>query len=180
MRLQDKLLNDEICSRARTSQTPARLFSDKVQAVLHRYELKQLTSAEVVERLVEIAKRLRDARRRHEQLGLSREEAAFYQALAGGVEDAEANSALAKIAHELFVSLRTDLTVDGRTAPPQKPRSAPRSNGCSASTSTVLGPHRGATSGYDGVDFAAQLVLDQAKALYGYWPDVEVGDRLFA
>ena len=35
-------------------------------------------------------------------------------------------------------------------------------------------------SGYDGVDFAAQLVLDQAKALCPYWPDVEVGDRLFA
>jgi type I restriction enzyme, R subunit len=58
------------------------VFSEEVQAVLHRYELKQLTSAEVVERLVEIAKRLRDARRRHEELGLSREEAAFYDALA--------------------------------------------------------------------------------------------------
>ena len=30
-----------------------------------------------------------------------------------------------------------------------------------------------------GFDYAAQLVLDQAKALYRYWPDVEVGDRLF-
>lgn len=47
------------------------MFSEEVQAVLHRYELKHLTSAEVVERLVEIAKRLRDARRRHEELGLS-------------------------------------------------------------------------------------------------------------
>jgi hypothetical protein len=31
-----------------------------------------------------------------------------------------------------------------------------------------------------GFDFAAQHVLDQAKALYRYWPDVEIGDRLFA
>ena len=143
MRLLDKLLNDEIRSRACTSQTQARVFRDEVQAVLQRYELKQLTSAEVAERLVEIAKRLRDARRRHEQLGLGREEAAFYHALAGGVEGTKANSALAKIAHELVASLRTDLTVDGRTAPPQKRRSARGSNGCSASTSTVLGPHRG-------------------------------------
>ena len=51
MRLLEKLLNDEIRSRARTSQTQARVFSDEVQAVLHRYELKRLTSAEVVERL---------------------------------------------------------------------------------------------------------------------------------
>ena len=84
------------------------MFSEEVQAVLHRYELKQLTSAEVVE----IAKRLRDARRRHEELGLSREEAAFYDALAGGVEDVKADPALAKIAHELVESIRTDLTFD--------------------------------------------------------------------
>jgi type I restriction enzyme, R subunit len=69
--LLDKLLNDEIRSRARTSQREAMVF-EELQAVL-RCELKQLTSAEVVERLVEIATRLRDARRQHEQLGLSRE-----------------------------------------------------------------------------------------------------------
>lgn len=88
------------------------MFSEEVQAVLHRYELKQLTSAEVVERLVEIAKRLRDARRRREQLGLSQEKAAFYDALAGGVQDVKADPALARIAHELAESIRTDLTVD--------------------------------------------------------------------
>jgi type I site-specific restriction-modification system R (restriction) subunit len=80
LRLLEKLLNDEIRSRSRTSQAQAKVFSEEVQAVLHRYELKQLTSAEVVERFVEIAKRLRDVRRRHEQLGLSWEEAAFYDA----------------------------------------------------------------------------------------------------
>ena len=48
MRLLDKLLNGEIRSRAPTSQTQARVFSDEVQAVLHRYELKQLTRAEAV------------------------------------------------------------------------------------------------------------------------------------
>src|SRR5205085_1389103 len=75
-------------------------------------ELKQLTSAEVVERLVEIAKQLRGARRRHEELGLSEEEAAFYDALAGGVEDVKADPELAEIAHELVDSIRKDLTVD--------------------------------------------------------------------
>ncbi len=104
VRLLEKLLNDEIRSPARTSQTQAGVFSEEVEAVLHRYELRQLSSAEVVERLVEIAKRLRDGRRRHEQLGLSRAEAGFYNALAGGVEDVKANPALAKIAHELSIS----------------------------------------------------------------------------
>ena len=47
-------------------------------------ELKQLTSTEVVERLVESAKRLRDARRRHER-PVSAARKPFYDALAGGV-----------------------------------------------------------------------------------------------
>ena len=178
MRLLEKLLNDEIRSRARTSQTQAKVFSDEVQAVLQRYELKQLTSAEVVERLVEIAKRLRDARHRHEQLGLSREEAAFYDALAGGVEDVKADPALAKIAHELVDSIRTDLTVDwaDRAATEAKIR---------AKIKRLLRKHKyrppapAGRGGNHGVDYAAQLVLDQAKALYRYWPDVEAGERLF-
>ncbi len=61
---------------------------------------------------MEIAKQLRNARRRHEQLGLSEEEAAFYDALAGGIEDVKADPELAKIAHELVGGIRTDLTVD--------------------------------------------------------------------
>jgi Domain of unknown function (DUF3387) len=134
---------------------------EELQAVL-RCELKQLTSAEAVERLVEIAKRLRDARRRHEQLGLSREEAAFYNALAGGVEEVKADPALAKIAHELVESVRTDLTVDWAD------RAATKATIC-AKIKRLLRkhkyrprPHRGA-GGYDGVDFAAQFVLDKQK-----------------
>jgi type I restriction enzyme R subunit len=40
-------------------------------------------------------------------------------------------------------------------------------------------PKAGGGGDVRGFDSAAQLVLDQAKALYRYWPDVEVGDQLF-
>ena len=183
VRLLEKLLNDEIKSRTRSNQMQAKMFSEEVRAVLQRYELKQLTSAEVVERLVEIAKQLRNARRRHEQLGLSEEEAAFYDALAGGVEDVRAGPELAKIAHELVDGIRTDLTVDwaDREATEAKIR---------AKIKRLLRKHKyrppkprphGGGGGGDlrGFDYAAQLLLDQAKALYRYWPEVEVGDRLF-
>jgi len=179
IRLLEKLLNDEIKGRTRANQMQAKLFSDEVRAVLQRYELKQLTSAEVVERLVEIAKQLRGARRRHEQLGLSEEEAAFYDALAGGVEDLTADPELAEIARELVDGIRTDLTVDwaDRQATEAKVR---------ARIKRLLRKHKyeppapkpGGGGGLVGFDYAAQLVLDQAKALYRYWPDVE--DALFA
>ncbi len=40
-------------------------------------------------------------------------------------------------------------------------------------------PTNGGGGGLAGFDYAAQLVLDQAKSLYRYWPDVDVGDQLF-
>jgi type I restriction enzyme R subunit len=183
VRLLEKLLNDEIRGRMRSNRMQAKVFSEEVRSVLQRYELKQLTSAEVVERLVEIAKQLRDARRRHEQLGLTEEDAAFYDALAGGVEDLKADPELAKIAHELVEGIRTDLTVDwaDREATEARVR---------AKIKRLLRKHKyrppkprpsgGGGGDLRGFDYAAQLVLEQAKALYRYWPDVEVGDRLFA
>ena len=181
VRLLEKLLRDEIRARMGANQTQAKLFSEQLEAALRRYELQQLTSAEVVERLVEIAKELRDARQRHEQLGLSEEEAAFYDALAGGAEDVKADPKLAAIAHDLVDGIRTDLTVDwaDRQATEAKVR---------AKIKRLLRKHSyqpprpkgGGGARSNGFEYAAQLVLDQAKVLYRRWPEVEVGDRLIA
>ncbi len=179
VRLLEKLLRDEIKSRMRTNRIQAQQFGERVQEVLRRYELKQLTSAEVVKRLVEIAKELRDARHRHEQLGLSEEEAAFYDALAAGVEHVTADPDLAAIAHELVASIRTDLTVDwtNREATQAKVRTKIK---------RLLRRHRKELTKASGAGGAApqdlnyytDLILDQARDMYRYWP--EVGDRLFA
>jgi type I restriction enzyme R subunit len=99
-------------SRSRSNQAQAKLFADQLDAVLHRYELRQISSAEVVQRLVEIARSLREAGRRHEQLGLTAEKAAFYDALAGGADAPNVDPQLAKIARDLVKSIREDLTVD--------------------------------------------------------------------
>ena len=58
--------------RSRSNQMQAKLFSEQLQEVLARYEARQITSGEVIERLVELAKKMRDARRRNEALGLTR------------------------------------------------------------------------------------------------------------
>jgi hypothetical protein len=44
--------------------------------LLARYRARQITSEEVIKALLELAKEMRDARRRHEELGLTEEEAA--------------------------------------------------------------------------------------------------------
>jgi len=177
IRLLEKLLKGEVRSRSRTNRMQAKLFSEQIEAVLRRYELRQISSAEVVERLVEIAKSLRDARRRHEQLGLTVEEAAFYDALAGDSSDGAADPQLAAIAAELVKSIRADLTVDwaDRESTEAKIRTKIkrllRRHGYKP-------PATASGGGADAIGHYTQLVLDQAKELYRYWPDVE--DRLFA
>ena len=69
--------------RTRVNNMHAKLFDDALSQLLRRYELNQLTSAEVVQELVQLVQKMREARRRHEALGLSVEEAAFYDAVAG-------------------------------------------------------------------------------------------------
>ena len=179
VRLLEKLLNDEIKGRMRANRAQAARFSERVQDVLRRYELKQLTSAEVVERLVEIAKELRDARHRHEQLGLSEEEAAFYDALAGGVEHVQADPDLAAIAHELVESIRKDLTVDwtDREATEAKIRTKIKRL-LRRRRKELRKAAAGGGKPPDDLNFYTDLILDQARVMYRYWP--EVGDRLFA
>jgi type I restriction enzyme R subunit len=179
IRLLEKLLKGEIKSSTRTNQTQAKIFGEQIEAVLARYEQRQITSAEVVQRLVEIAKSLRDARGRHEQLGLTPDEAAFYDALAGGVQDATTDPQVAVIARELAKSIRADLTVDwadresSEAAIRRKIRRLLRQHNYQPAAATTGG---GGAGPYD-VNHYTQLVLEQAKALYRYFPEVE--GRLF-
>ena len=180
IRLLEKLLKDEIQTRQRASRAQAKLFSEQVEQVLRRYELRQISGADVIQRLVEIAKSLRAARHRHEQLRLSVEEAAFYDALAGrAAEDGTADPQIATIAAELVKSIRADLSVDwaDRESTEAKIRTKIK---------RLLRKHKyrptgvgaGGGAGHD-LNHYAQLVLEQAKELYRYWPDVDVGDHLF-
>ncbi len=184
VRLLEKLLKGEIQARGRANRTQAKIFSEQIEAVLRRYAQRQLTSAEVVARLVEIAKNLRDARHRHEQLGLSVEEAAFYDALAGQHavgDDGAADPQLAAIAAELVTSIRADLTVDwadrqsSEAAIRRKIKRLLRRHDYRPAAAS--GPSGGGGGAHD-LNHYTQLVLEQAKELYRYWPEIE--DRLFA
>ena len=90
----------------------AKLFGDELDAVLARYRNRQITGVEVVKALVDLAKNMRDSKRRHEELGLSEEEAAFYDGLVGSAEDLAVDPQIADIARDLVNGIRGDLTVD--------------------------------------------------------------------
>jgi type I restriction enzyme R subunit len=177
-KLLQKLLDDEIKGRLRTNRTQAKEFSAAIEHVLAQYENRQLTSAQVVEKLIELAKRIRDARHRHEQLGLEPEEAAFYDALAGSSDDVKPDPQLAEIAVEIVKTLKRDgLRVDWAEHPASQAairkiiKRILRRKGYKPPTP----PIDGGGGGLAPMEYFAQAVYEQAKVLYRYWPDVDEG-----
>ncbi|MBN1490480.1 MAG: type I restriction endonuclease subunit R [Phycisphaerae bacterium] len=77
-----KLLNDQIRVTERTNIVQSRKFREALEDAMIRYTNKAITTAEMITRLLDLAKHLREAQRHGEDLGLSTEETAFYDALA--------------------------------------------------------------------------------------------------
>jgi len=92
----------------------ARRFSEQLDEALNRYTNRALTTAEIIAELVKLAEEMRDQNRRHEQLGLSVAEAAFYDAIVQN--DAAVlemgDEILKKIASELVKTVRASATID--------------------------------------------------------------------
>jgi type I restriction enzyme R subunit len=112
--LLERLLEGEIKSRFATNVVQERKFSELLGNVIKRYQNRSIETAQVMEELVEMARRFREAASRGESLGLSDDEVKFYDALIineSAVRELS-DETLKKIAHELTNSLRQNISVD--------------------------------------------------------------------
>lgn len=109
-----KLLAGEIKSRQKQNVVEAKAFSERLEAAVARYHANAITSLEMIQELVDMAKELSASSLRGEDLGLSAEELAFYDALAlnDSAVEAMGNDELRIIAHELVEQLQKNVTVD--------------------------------------------------------------------
>lgn len=109
-----KLLNGEIVSRSKTNLVESKAFSNRLEEAVARYHAGAISAVEMIQELIELAKDMKAARARGEEMGLSQEEVAFYMALAENESAVEAmgNEKLRIIAHELLEQLRSNVTVD--------------------------------------------------------------------
>ncbi|MBB3033073.1 type I restriction endonuclease subunit R [Alteriqipengyuania lutimaris] len=109
-----KLLNGEIASRSKANLVESKAFSNRLEEAVARYHAGAISAAEMIQELIELAKEMKAARTRGDELGLSPEEVAFYMALADNESAVEAmgNDKLRVIAHELLEKLRGNVTVD--------------------------------------------------------------------
>jgi len=112
--LLERLLEGEIKSRFGSNVVQEKKFSEMLGNVIKRYQNRSIETAQVMEELVEMAKKFREQATRGEQLGLTDDEVKFYDALANNESAVKelADETLKKIAHELTENLRQNLTVD--------------------------------------------------------------------
>ena len=98
-----KLLNDQIRVTERTNLVQSRKLREALEDAMLLYTNKAITTAEMISRLIDLAKHLRDAQKHGEELGLSAEETAFYDALAdnGSAIEVMKSDALRLMAREL-------------------------------------------------------------------------------
>ena len=112
--LLERLLEGEIKAKFATNVVQQKKFSDLLSSVITRYQNRSIETAQVMEELVEMAKKFREASSRGEQLGLSDDEVKFYDALANNESAVKelTDETLKKIAHELTENLKKNISVD--------------------------------------------------------------------
>ncbi|MDO4777906.1 MAG: type I restriction endonuclease subunit R [Cardiobacteriaceae bacterium] len=156
-----KLLGDGIRSRSKANVVESKAFSERLENAVARYHANAITTAEVLQELIQLAKDIRAARQRGEEQGLSDEEIAFYDALAENQSAVQimGDDKLKIIAHELLKSLRENVSVDWARRESARARMR------------VLVKRILRKYGYppDLQDAAVQTVLQQAEVLSSEW-----------
>ena len=109
-----KLLNDEIKNRSRRNLVQSRSFAEMLEKTIRAYQNRAIETAQVIDQLIQLAREMREANQRCEQLNLTEDELAFYDAL-------EVNDSAVKvlgdenlkiIARELVDTVRKNVTID--------------------------------------------------------------------
>ena len=109
-----KLLKDEIRTRSARNIVQGRAFSEMLKSTLNAYHNRAIATHEVIEELIKLAKEMEAAKQRGENLGLSEDESAFYDALAANESAMKAmgDAGLKVIATELVTAVRKSVTID--------------------------------------------------------------------
>jgi len=109
-----KLLNDEIKLISKKNMVQGKSFMDMLDKTIKKYTSRAIEAAEVVDELIQLAKKVREEKNRGKKLNMNDDEIAFYDALVDhdGVKEVMGDEALRKIALELTDMIRKSVTID--------------------------------------------------------------------
>jgi type I restriction enzyme R subunit len=112
--LLEKLLKDELKVRSKRNLVQSQIFSEKLKKTLNAYHNRAISTMQVIEELIKLAKDLDAATKRGEDMGLTDDEIAFYDALASNDSALQAmgDDKLKLIAAELISQVKKSVTID--------------------------------------------------------------------
>ena len=165
LELLKKLINDEIKTRLKKNVVQARSFAEMLEQAVRKYQNRALEAAQVIDELIQLAKDIRKAQSRGQELGLSDDEVAFYDALADNesARDVMGDEKLHVLAQELVDRVKESVTIDWQIR--ENARAQIR-----VMVKRILRKH-----GYppDMQQRATELVIEQAEVLCRDWVDGE-------
>ena len=158
-----RLLQGEVTRRRSRNVVQARSFAEMLENSIRRYQNRAIEAAQVIEELIGLAEEIREADARGEQLGLTDEELAFYDALETNDNAVKVlgDETLRTIACELVETVRSSVKIDWTM----------RENVRADIRRLVRRTLR--RHGYppDKQEKATQTVLEQAEALSAVWAE---------
>lgn len=109
-----KILNDEIRSRMRKNLMQSKKLSEMLEEAIRKYQNNLLTTAQVIEELIKLAKEIRESDKRGEDFGLSDYELAFYDALANNQSamDVLGDDILRDLSRVLVSKVKANTSID--------------------------------------------------------------------
>ncbi len=114
LELLKKLLNDEIKTRSKTNLVISKKLLEMLEGALKRYLNNLLSTAEIIQELINIANEIKHSDKEGERLGLTKDEVAFYNALE--VNDSAVqvlgDDQLRDIAREITEKVKANATID--------------------------------------------------------------------
>ena len=156
-----KLLNDEIKIRARHNIVQSRTLMEMLESSIKRYQNNLISAAEIIQEMIELAKEIKEADKRGEKMGLSKDELAFYDAVAANesAKDILGDEILLKLARVLVERVKANATIDWTVKESVKKKLK------------VIVKRTLRQYGYppDLQKLATDMVINQAEALADFW-----------
>lgn len=156
-----KLLNDEINVRAKHNVVQSRSLMEMLESSIKRYQNNLITAAEIIQEMIELAKEIKEADKRGDKMGLSKDELAFYDAVSNNqsAKDLLGDDVLLKLARVLVERVKDNASIDWTVKESVKKKLK------------VIVKRTLRQYGYppDLQKLATETVLQQAEALADFW-----------
>lgn len=156
-----RIVNDEI--RIRMSQNMTRMTSlrEELEKVLSKYHSNSIDSIATIKHLLDIAEQFKQEDQRTQELGLSKEELAFYDLLNAHKEKLNQKGPIQDLVHRLVKSVQDNLEIDWTK----------KENAKSAIRLALKKELRGVVP-FSELDQILKEIIEQAEGQFGDWPMV--------